>query len=116
MKNKFMTNKEYEKSFTSFWNIRKKIAKTLLPYGLQSASKVLDVAAGHGFFTFEIAKLVQQGKICAIGLQNDFESYQRFANSLTNDILVANKALAAYLENSADSMLIFSMGGILSSK
>jgi len=92
MKNKFMTDKEYETCFSQFWGIRKKIAQTLIPFGLQSSSKILDVAAGHGFFTIEIAKLLQKGEINAIGLQNDLESYQNFTSSLdTKDSKIIKK-------------------------
>jgi ubiquinone/menaquinone biosynthesis C-methylase UbiE len=78
-----MTNKEYTKSFTHFFGLRRKIAKTLTNYGLKSGSKVLDILAGHGFFSFEIAYNLRNGKIIAIGLKNDLDSYYKSLKSLS---------------------------------
>ncbi|MFX1539038.1 MAG: class I SAM-dependent methyltransferase [Promethearchaeota archaeon] len=82
MKNTFMTDAEYEECFMDFWGIRAKIAASLIPYGLQSGVLVLDIPSGHGLLAYEIAKIIQQGEIHAVGLKNDLESFQRFTRSL----------------------------------
>lgn len=81
-KNKFMTKKEYDISFTHFFGLRKNIAKSLVQYGLSSGINVLDILAGHGFFSYEIAKIIKNGKVIAIGLQNDLDSFQSFSNQI----------------------------------
>ncbi|MBU7030531.1 MAG: class I SAM-dependent methyltransferase [Theionarchaea archaeon] len=82
MKNEFMSNEEYEKSFVDFWGIRSKIAHLLTDYGLKSGAHILDVPAGHGFLSCEIAKVIQRGSIHAVGLQNDLKTFQAFFRSL----------------------------------
>lgn len=77
-----MSNTEYDKSFTHFLGIRRKIAQSLIPHGLKSGLKILDVLAGHGFYSYEITKIIKKGKIISIGLQNDVESFQRFKLSM----------------------------------
>ena len=82
--NKFMTKKEYDYSFTHFFGLRGKIAKSLIPFGLTSGINILDILAGHGFFSYEIAKIIKEGKITAIGLQNDIDSFLSFSKELKN--------------------------------
>ncbi|MFX0061521.1 MAG: class I SAM-dependent methyltransferase [Candidatus Hermodarchaeota archaeon] len=82
MKNEFMTDAEYEKCFMDFWGIRAKIAATLIPYGLQSGVFVLDVPSGHGILAYEVAKIIKQGEIHAVGLKNDLETFKQFSRSL----------------------------------
>jgi ubiquinone/menaquinone biosynthesis C-methylase UbiE len=81
-KNKFMSKEEYANSFTRFFGLRGKIAKSLIPFGLSSGMNILDILAGHGFFSYEIAKIIKDGKITAIGLQNDLDSYNSFSKTL----------------------------------
>lgn len=80
--NEFMTDEEYETCFVDFWGIRTKIAHMLTNYGLQSGARVLDVPAGHGFFAYEIAKVINQGDIHAVGLNNDLRTFHAFSRSL----------------------------------
>jgi ubiquinone/menaquinone biosynthesis C-methylase UbiE len=82
--NEFMTDEEYENCFVEFWGIRAKIAHLLTDYGLKPGVRVLDVPAGHGFLAFEIAKVMQEGTIHAVGLQNDLETFKKFSRSLRN--------------------------------
>ncbi|MFX0095606.1 MAG: class I SAM-dependent methyltransferase [Candidatus Hodarchaeota archaeon] len=81
MKNEFMTDEEYKNCFVDFWGIRTKIVNLLSAYRLQAGVRVLDVPAGHGFLSYEVAKVIHQGVIHAIGLQNDLETYQKFFHS-----------------------------------
>jgi ubiquinone/menaquinone biosynthesis C-methylase UbiE len=85
MKNEFMTDQEYEECFVEFWGIRSNIAHTLTEYGLKPGISVLDVPAGHGFFSYEVAKVIQRGEIHAVGLKNDLESFERFSRSLKTE-------------------------------
>jgi ubiquinone/menaquinone biosynthesis C-methylase UbiE len=77
-----MSKEEYAKSFTRFFGLREKIAKSLIDFGLTSEMKILDILAGHGFFSYEIAKIIKKGKITAIGLQNDLDSFNSFSKKL----------------------------------
>lgn len=79
-----MTDEEYETSFTEFWGIRSKIARLLTDYNLKSGVCVLDVPSGHGFFSCEIARIIQNGEIHAVGLDNDLKTFQAFSRSLEN--------------------------------
>jgi ubiquinone/menaquinone biosynthesis C-methylase UbiE len=80
--NAFMSDEEYEGCFTNFWGIRSRIAHVLMDYGLQSGNRVLDVPSGHGFLAYEIARVIQEGEIHAVGLSNDLETYKQFSTSL----------------------------------
>ncbi|NHK30779.1 MAG: class I SAM-dependent methyltransferase [Asgard group archaeon] len=84
-KNKFMSKEEYANSFTRFFALRKKIARSLISFGLSSGMNILDILAGHGFFSYEIAKLIKKGKITAIGLQNDLDSFNSFSKKLIDE-------------------------------
>ena len=116
-KNNFMSNKEYAKSFTHFWGLRRKIARTLIPYGLKADSKILDILAGHGFYSYEIAKIIEKGKIISIGLSNDVESFQRVKQSKTRrkhqklldliDYRLMDATKIEYPENSFDFVVNF---------
>ena len=79
-----MSDKEYVNSFTHFFDLRKKVAKTLIPYRKKYPTEILDILAGHGFYSKEVAKNVKKSHITAIGLQNDLESYDRFVHSFKN--------------------------------
>ncbi|KYK36196.1 MAG: class I SAM-dependent methyltransferase [Theionarchaea archaeon] len=80
MKNKFMTDEEYEECFVDFWGIRSKIANYLTAYGLTPGVRVLDVPAGHGFLSYEIARVVH-GTVYAVGLLNDVNTFKKFVRS-----------------------------------
>lgn len=84
-KNKFMSKEEYDNSFTRFFDLRGKIAKSLVSYGLKSGLNILDILAGHGFFSYEIAEVIKEGKITAIGLQNDLDSFHSFSKQLKKE-------------------------------
>lgn len=85
MKNKFMTDEEYNACFFDFWSLREKIAQSLVPYDLHPGAHVLDVAAGHGLFAFEIAKIIQRGEVHAIGLENAiFHQKEFYLEQLTS--------------------------------
>ncbi len=80
-----MTNEEYNACFFDFWDLREEIAQSLVLYGLHPGTHVLDVAAGHGLFAFEIAKIIQRGEVHAVGLENDLNAFQRFQRSLPRE-------------------------------
>jgi ubiquinone/menaquinone biosynthesis C-methylase UbiE len=77
MKNTYMTDEEYSNCFINFFGIREKISKHLKNYKLKPTSKVLDVLAGHGLFSLEMMKLIGNGEVHAVGLQNDKTSFNR---------------------------------------
>lgn len=83
--NTFMTDEEYKTCFVTFWGIRSKIAAMLTAYGLNPGVRVLDIPAGHGFFSFEIGKVIRYGDIHSVGLPNDLEAFRRFSRSLKSE-------------------------------
>ncbi len=84
MQNEFMTDEEYNQCFVTFWGIRSKIAHVLTAYGLCPGVCVLDVPAGHGFFSYEVARILHKGEIHAVGLLNDVEAFEAFSHSVKN--------------------------------
>jgi ubiquinone/menaquinone biosynthesis C-methylase UbiE len=89
-KNRFMSDKEYA---NSFFGIRRLMAKTLIPYSQKSRLNILDILAGHGFYSKEIAKFIKRSNVTAIGLQNDKESYENYlmTRKNKNQISLLNK-------------------------
>ena len=77
-KNRFMSDQEYANSFNKFFGIRKLIAKTLIPYTENFELNILDILAGHGFYSKEIVKTIPESRVIAIGLANDKQSYKDY--------------------------------------
>jgi ubiquinone/menaquinone biosynthesis C-methylase UbiE len=77
-----MLEKEYKESFTKFFDLRDKITNFLMDYSLFDANRILDIPAGHGFFSIEIVKKIPKVNIIAIGLKNDKNSFEKVKNSI----------------------------------
>lgn len=76
--NTYLSDEEYDGWFFDLGGARRSIANLLGKRGLGRNCRVLDIAAGHGAFTLEIARAVQEGEIVAIGLANDLKDYKWF--------------------------------------
>jgi ubiquinone/menaquinone biosynthesis C-methylase UbiE len=77
----YFNDEEYHRIFGEFKGIRKKIA-TLVSHRLDSESpQVLDLLAGHGYLSAELANLCPSCMINGTGLKNDLDSYLALRNS-----------------------------------
>lgn len=103
MINTFMNDEEYRSCFREFWGLRKQIAELLVKYDLQSAEKVLDILAGHGYFSFEIQQLIKKGIIDSIGLENDYDSYaQALEKKVKENSFITESTIVYHIMNVID--------------
>lgn len=108
----YMTDEEYEEIWVKFCNFRNKIISDLRTYNLFNKDIVLDLLAGHGLLSLALSKNGYKGKIIALGLKNDAESFQKTLKNYTYNhrqiqYLIMNSALMALQENSVDFIINF---------
>ena len=71
----FFTDTEYEDAFVSFGGIRNKIASLMRETSKVDSGVILDIPAGHGYLSLEIAKKFPDCTVIGIGLPTDVESF-----------------------------------------
>jgi ubiquinone/menaquinone biosynthesis C-methylase UbiE len=74
--NEYLRDEEYDDWFFDLGGARDDVIRLLKAHGLGRASRVLDVAAGHGTLTLKVAQAVREGEVVALGLANDVRDYK----------------------------------------
>ncbi|MFX0001060.1 MAG: class I SAM-dependent methyltransferase [Candidatus Hodarchaeota archaeon] len=108
----YLTDEEYDNIFIEFCFFRQKVVSELLKFGLDKRTKVLDVAAGHGFLSFAIRDSGYKGRLVDIGLLNDLNSYEKAIsskefNSDNIQYVIMSTANLAFRDNSFDLIANF---------
>ncbi|MFX1367107.1 MAG: hypothetical protein ACFFAY_00690, partial [Promethearchaeota archaeon] len=71
----YFSDEEYHRVFGEFEGVRKKIA-TLIAGEMQNKNlEVLDLLAGHGYLSAELAQVCPNCMIHGTGLKNDLDSF-----------------------------------------
>ena len=76
----YFSDEEYQQAFVYFGGVRKEIARLLSRSLGMNKGIILDISAGHGYLSFEVAKLFRESWILGIGLPNDCVDYLRIRN------------------------------------
>ena len=71
----YFSDDKYERVFGEFEGIRQKIASFVMDRINDGYSRVLDLLAGHGYLSAELAKLCPSCLIYGTGLKNDVDSF-----------------------------------------
>ena len=71
----YFTDEEYQQAFVVFEGIRQKIAVDLGNRVTLKDGRILDLLAGHGYLSAELAKVFPRCSISSTGLGTDFDSF-----------------------------------------
>lgn len=77
----YFTDEEYQRAFSDFEGIRTKIAEFLKQRFTVETGRILDLLAGHGYLSAELARVFPQATLYATGLRNDLESFLKLKQS-----------------------------------
>lgn len=77
----YFSDDEYRQVFTEFEGIRGRIADLLQEQANMREGTVLDLLAGHGYLTAELARVFRGATIYATGLSNDLQSFLTLQSS-----------------------------------
>ena len=78
----YFTDREYERAFFEFDNIRGKIADKMRQHSPLEGGNILDFLSGHGLLSAEMAIRFPKSRILGIGLSNDVETWKQLRNSM----------------------------------
>jgi ubiquinone/menaquinone biosynthesis C-methylase UbiE len=76
----YFSDEEYQRAFIDFGGVRDEIARLLCHSLGMNAGIILDIPAGHGYLSFEVAKRFKQSRVLGVGLPNDCTAYLRIRN------------------------------------
>jgi len=76
----YFTNREYERAFFEFGNIRGKIADKMKQLSSLEGGTILEFLSGHGLLSAEMAIRFPKSRILGIGLSNDVETWKQLRN------------------------------------
>ena len=77
----YFTDREYERAFFEFGNIRGKIADKMKQLSSREGGTILDFLSGHGLLSAEMAIRFPRSGILGIGLSNDVETWKHLKDS-----------------------------------
>ncbi len=77
----YFSDREYEKAFFEFGNIRSEIVDRIRQLSSDDEITILDLLSGHGLLSAEAALRFPKARIFGIGLNNDVESWKRVRES-----------------------------------
>lgn len=78
----YFTDREYERAFFEFGNIRSKIADKIKRTSSLARGTILDFLSGHGLLSAEIVIGFPKSRMLGIGLRNDVETWKHLKNSM----------------------------------
>jgi ubiquinone/menaquinone biosynthesis C-methylase UbiE len=71
----YFSDNEYQRAFDHFEGIRQKIASLLRELTPQAGGQVLDLLAGHGYLSVELAQVFPECVIHSTGLKSDYDTF-----------------------------------------